>query len=618
MIIPEEVKRLYQADSVRKNLRIHFPNGESADIVNDKIVAESFSFTERLCSQSTLKFGLCEASVVEFECVGIGNIKGYEIAVYHEIDISSLSEAFIAEYGMTSDDVGFLFYQIPYGVFVVDECHRQSDMKKRKVVAYTKEVNWDAVPNTLERAKTDGRIDLKYNSPYKFNVASLVYSNLFTGNEDLFEDKALISEVEAFSNSYGRVMYSDANAYSPDGTTMTDKYAGYVYFETLYVPITSNTDADKLYWLKYADAVNIENFLNVYEGLINNATYQWNGKYAYLTIKEIEYALKHGFYNYQKYVYTDGTYHTGYKIPFDNHHYVYPFMNYTSTEETQYKQTVIEEKTFIAVPYNVRIEIVESIYSSSDNEFVRQTILSETFNIRDEDTIEFYTINNLPQIYYSVERKKYTANSYSGYRPTATDLPLNDIAASYIEFLGEFGKYDRQGEFDFFKLDFGASLYPSESLYPSNDLYPNVSNNGLITRTSYMSAWYDENPTKPYGRVSVTYTNKSNEKAFAYYPIVDDATYNDEEYQTYSLEDNFLIQKCIFTAEQIAEILETVATNIRNVHYTPSEIELIGRPDIEAGDVVQVITKDGGFETIVLERTLSGIQSLTDNFDARG
>ena len=73
----EEIKSLFRMDSVRKNIRIHFPNGERADIINENIIKESFSFTESICSREKLKFGLCEASVVEFECVGIENIKGY-------------------------------------------------------------------------------------------------------------------------------------------------------------------------------------------------------------------------------------------------------------------------------------------------------------------------------------------------------------------------------------------------------------------------------------------------------------------------------------------------------------------------------------------------------------
>ena len=105
MIIPQEVKNLFYKNSIRKNVRIHFPNGERADITNNNLIAESFSFTESVMSQSEFRFGLCEASMAEFECFGVENIKDYEIEAFHEIDISSLGEEFIAEYGMASEDV---------------------------------------------------------------------------------------------------------------------------------------------------------------------------------------------------------------------------------------------------------------------------------------------------------------------------------------------------------------------------------------------------------------------------------------------------------------------------------------------------------------------------------
>ena len=38
LYIPEEVKDVLKKDSVRKNLRISFPNGEHEDITNDNLI----------------------------------------------------------------------------------------------------------------------------------------------------------------------------------------------------------------------------------------------------------------------------------------------------------------------------------------------------------------------------------------------------------------------------------------------------------------------------------------------------------------------------------------------------------------------------------------------------
>ena len=74
--IPDSVKAPYKQDGVRKNFRAHFPGGELPDITNDNIVQESVKFTESICSQDVFKFGLTEASVIEFETVGVANMYG--------------------------------------------------------------------------------------------------------------------------------------------------------------------------------------------------------------------------------------------------------------------------------------------------------------------------------------------------------------------------------------------------------------------------------------------------------------------------------------------------------------------------------------------------------------
>lgn len=94
LTIPSAVEDALK-NGAQKNFRVHFPNGERADITNDNIVSESVSFTESICSQSELKFGLAEASVLEFETVGVENIRGAEIeasveVTYDDDDIVSM------------------------------------------------------------------------------------------------------------------------------------------------------------------------------------------------------------------------------------------------------------------------------------------------------------------------------------------------------------------------------------------------------------------------------------------------------------------------------------------------------------------------------------------------
>jgi hypothetical protein len=83
--IPAEIRNLFKMDGIRKNIRIHFPNGEREDITNDNIIKDSFRFSERLCSRDSLKFGLCEANSLEVECFDVANVKGATIEASVEL-----------------------------------------------------------------------------------------------------------------------------------------------------------------------------------------------------------------------------------------------------------------------------------------------------------------------------------------------------------------------------------------------------------------------------------------------------------------------------------------------------------------------------------------------------
>lgn len=88
MNTPQVIVELLQSDSVYKNIRVHFPDGEHEDITNKDIVTESVKFSESLCSQNDFKLGLCESPSIEFETVGIGNIQGATIECTLEIDVA--------------------------------------------------------------------------------------------------------------------------------------------------------------------------------------------------------------------------------------------------------------------------------------------------------------------------------------------------------------------------------------------------------------------------------------------------------------------------------------------------------------------------------------------------
>ena len=120
--IPKVIKDKLNSDNATFNVRIHFPNGERTDICNNKIVSGSVKFTESLCSQNELKFGLCESPVFECETVNVGNIKDCLIDVSYEVLCGS--DTVGAEW---RTDIQKHVFSIPVGLFVVGEYFTRKD-----------------------------------------------------------------------------------------------------------------------------------------------------------------------------------------------------------------------------------------------------------------------------------------------------------------------------------------------------------------------------------------------------------------------------------------------------------------------------------------------------------
>ena len=137
--VPEAIKTAYRSDVAYKNFRVHFPNGERPDITNENIVSESVRFNESICSEPTLKFGLCETPTIQFETVGIEKIKGLIIECSIEIECPSTIEGAVYK-----NDIQKYVYSIPYGTFKIDSCKRQKDMSHRQIMAYQQTAldNW--------------------------------------------------------------------------------------------------------------------------------------------------------------------------------------------------------------------------------------------------------------------------------------------------------------------------------------------------------------------------------------------------------------------------------------------------------------------------------------------
>lgn len=92
----------------------------------------------------------------------------------------------------------------------------------------------------------------------------------------------------------------------------------------------------------------------------------------------------------------------------------------------------------------------------------------------------------------------------------------------------------------------------------------------------------------------------------------------EENVASYDMSSNYFISNEGHPQDYIQKIMERIAPEIAGTQYTPSNIECIGQPYIEAGDWVTVVTERNGFDSLILSRTLRGIQSLKDSYESKG
>lgn len=625
--IPSEIKMLLQKDGVRKNFRIHFPNGERADIINTNLVQGSVSLTESLCSRDKLKFGLCESPCLEFKTMYVENIKGMTIEVQVEIDVSScLSET--GECGFEyeqRDDLSYPTYPISYGKFVVESCEREgSSLQRRKVEAYS-ELGGDWEFNKITSAILNTYVFKKDLGDVYFSPKA-IYTLLLS-------EPSEIEYVEFTDVKHGRSNFSY-------GFNMNDgrKYTLRYYYKTnSFTPKPwSVMFLKEHYSQEYIEKVEeIRNFLmdskssdlNLRMNDCNEKELAWHyntysGGDEYLeqekrcsgNIKKLKYGspfLK-PYNNYSVQLYAENIY----------------YETNTSTTKKYWLATTAPDKFII--PYRITVEDSKGFNIFDTGEFLENSLyINCDTEVLPKDGEARILVAKSRQVEIGMFHYNYDTNTSKQIVETAyalrkvSGINFREIIEAYLELEGVFGQIDRKtNKFELISLVDKGGLVPSETLAPSETLTPSGGVSQLITKKMYRQCWYDDEPTLPYGKVAVTYSNANDEVVTAelYLNGLDVETYDDSQYQTYDLSENYIIQNNTFDAGTINEILKKVGAGIANVQYMPAEISMnYGLPYLEIGDYVTVMLANAEiFDTLVLRRTISGIQALKDNYESKG
>lgn len=576
--IPEEVRNLLKEGSVRKNFRVHFPNGERADITNENVIGESVTLTESLCSQNSLTFGLCETPQIEFETFGVENIKGATIECSIEVEQNDGT-----------------FYSIPLGKFVVDSCKKQADMTHRQIQAYSplefKDLKqYPYVYSALSQSmyldttdifidpevlvkllKFDGVVDEEpvYNTPYtieptyEFTYEGVAYV-LSVGYRTYFaESGALVG---------GRVPRSAFALRYEKSQELYDKIASNPIMKYGYDEMRTETTSGFTTLLETIDKAFIgNNTITLRKG--SNIFTLGKGRYADIDELSNTVVFPYGVYSSETILADSSCIVEMFAAP-------HVLTNLTLIKKSDY--SVVYST---GVHYDNRIvwkEIGQLIYDESipwGGLMIKPT--SEKKSIK---MVNSSTGKNTSQTLYKINF------------PSLLDESIQDMIQGYIELYGKFGVVDRYGNFEIKSIN--------DNFLPENK--------ETLTPSDYSSLWYEDNNSKKIGRISFDVKEDGQDDPVHYeYDIVDD--FNTVDYCTYDISNNFFVKNGGYkNIETFAKII--MAENVKDITYMPMEITIQGRPDIEVGDVFDVVLNDGThFNGFVEKRTLSGIQALTDS-----
>lgn len=562
---PKEIKELFTKGSVRKNIRIRFPNGERDDITNNEIVSESFRFSESLCSQTTFKFGLCEASSIEFTVINVGNIKGYEIEVGIEIDISSLGKDFITEFGHTSADVEFTYYYVPYGRFTVDSCKRQKNTTHREIVAY----------NALHSEKMDTDLsDIGVRSSNKEGF--LTYDAVSGQNYKEFFRFNLNHYLRMFSINSG--MSNVATEFGSPAGTFEEEENG----PEQIVPIRVGTSgmAANLYvknMVYKPSETEMTNFgLNT---SLRLAAYE----------KRVREQVNRVFEKYG--IVLDETFNS--IIPSTNEITV----ALAKIEIMGIYDEIIEDEDEMGLPMSSRYITPSLMLEWSDFENIKELKLQVPLRLEivQTSTGDLPVITPLETITFEecpiVEFYSYPSDSILSYsmRDDVKITSYRSMLSSFFELKGCFGRIDRI----------------------TNKLECAVLGNQTILMDKSMlkqqGVWVEEYKTKEYGAISAKYTDSSGEEQILLYRF-------GEGENTYYIQDNFVLNSLMLTTEHIQSILEELSLKLKEITMVPFEITAIGLPFLEAGELLEIETEEGTIKSYMLKRELDGIFALADTF----
>ena len=575
----------YECDILHKYLA-------DATIDNNNLVSESVKFDERMCSDTELKFGLCEGTSVEFQYFDFPSILGKHLNI--ELD---------AQYKKADGTLDW--YTIPMGQFDVDEISRQASTGIIKASAYNKLMSKYLDANCASRiteiiSQTAGGAasvaDILDTLLNDYTIPTTSYVELDGGY--------IYSPTINYTTDSGiRIYYVDGLPYDPPSSPVVNqqvigKYFGIYTVEFYYIPIgeTSSQTNDTYYY-----DIDFSAIWNIIGSKYNTAWQYVTGPFR-------------------------GTYEVfnPYSVYEDGAETPYPAVKdslYVGNITVNSGQSVIylrdhqtgRASTPLFTGYYPKITVavlVECDFTNGTETAPSSSSISDKITEKAQQLIEQLRGVQLAKIY------RYEGSPINSRNITVDDLDqevtLRDLQSASFEVCCQYGKLDRVTDiFAGIELNNGE-LYPRDNLYPADDLLPMGNSEGGYP-SMYSKLWADEGNVRSFKYLIITY--KTTETIDGQTQEVEKTlqrTVNANGTDNYNMSDNWLFRNLIWTSQQVGAYADAMVLKMQNIRWFPFEMWCAGLPYLEAGDQIEIAMKEGTYKSYVLRRTLSGIQNLQD------
>jgi len=634
------------------------------EIENDRLVKESVKIDERMCSDDTLKFGLCEGTSIEFQAFNIDNITNKRIRAYVDVEYPVITYDYDEATNKTTRYETIETYTIPMGWFDVQETSRQASTGIRKISAYNKLKSdyLDEEVNALiiqEFGTASVRvIDILQFLLRRYGIKTLETNPVIP----FYENHLATSESKRYFRPYkyylaqqpqkaftsvcfydnGRVPnWDSANMYM-EGDARLSSYVVWNNPDTAGLPVRISVDecieqldnniADYIYeQLDY-----LEDFIQI--GRTKDQ--MWHDLLNMTSVDSNFVGVKGYFFYVEVTMNHNGTIETRrYGNHFQNAYGTFAQLAITTFVDC----TSVKIVTPLGIRYGYQfgttrlLKVVSSDttgqttwdgienfarltgdYSDCPND-ERTTPRMPDGTLIPEDINRFFKVQVITSGYSPAELIEIEVDKVQ-------NITLRDLQTAVFETQCQFGKLDRVNNyFTGIELNHGR-LYPADTLYPDDALYPmSTSESGF--RAIYSKLWADEGNIRKWKNLNITYKGlienedtHEHEEADKIYTAVVDANGTDD----YNVTANWLFKNLLWAdseseswqeaagLENIEDYADAMVAKMQSVSWFPFEMWCAGLPYVETGDEVEIDVGEHAYTSYVLRRTIKGIQNLQD------